>query len=239
MINWLGDKPPVTDEARQNESSRRLFLAGATLAACGLGRSVLADADLDAGGLTFRNFGIADNGSSFSRFDSTFGNNAANPAPSRVLAIDNENGLARIRFDTIRVEVSLPLGWQATEDWERGVGYSGDKRYRLIVWRVDFAFEGVTDAEHYAATKGGTIKARRPGVQAQARKLRDGTFLIVFENVPPTQGDSERRMVFDLLLSNPGNPKEGVLVTLGVPASEAERGLKLMALLKSKLRIDW
>jgi hypothetical protein len=228
----------MADEPRQNESGRRLFLAG-VLAVCCAARPALADADLDPGGLTFRNFGISDNGSSFSRFDSTFGNNAANPTPSRVLEIDGANGLARIRFDTIRAEISLPLGWQATEDWERGVAYSGDKRYRLLLWRVDFAFEGVSDAEHYAATKGGTITARRPGVQARARKLGDGSFLIVYENAPPSQGDGERRVVFDLVMSKPGNPKEGVLLTLGVPASEADRGLRLMALLKSKLRIDW
>jgi hypothetical protein len=199
----------------------------------------LADSSLDAGGLTFRDFGVADHGASFNRIDSTFGVNGANPAPSRVVAIDNDNGLARIRFETIRVEVSLPLGWQATEDWERGVGYSSDKRYRLLVWRVDFAFEGVKDAEHYAATKTGTIKARRPGIQAQARKLSDGTFLIVYENAPPSQGDSERRVVFDLVMSKPGNPKEGVLMTLGLPSSEAPRGLKFLALLKSKIHIDW
>lgn len=199
----------------------------------------MADADLDPGGLTFRNFSIADHGSSFSRFDSTFGNNAANPAPSRVLAVDNDNGFARIRFDTIRIDACLPLGWQATEDWERGVGYSGDKRYRVLVWRVDFAFEGVNDAEHYAATKGGAIKARRPGIEAQARKLRDGSFLLVYENVPPGQGDSERRVVFDVVMSKPGNPKEGVLMTLGVPASESNRGFRLMALLKKNIRIEW
>jgi hypothetical protein len=199
----------------------------------------LADSSLDAGGLTFRDFGVADHGASFNRIDSTFGVNGANPAPSRVVAIDNDNGLARIRFETIRVEVSLPLGWQATEDWERGVGYSSDKRYRLLVWRVDFAFEGVKDAEHYAATKTGTIKARRPGIQAQARKLSDGTFLIAYDNAPPSQGDSERRVVFDLVMSKPGNPKEGVLMTLGLPSSEAPRGLKFLALLKSKIRIDW
>ena len=182
---------------------------------------------------------MADNGASFNRIDSTFGVNGANPAPSRVVAIENDNGLARIRFETIRVEVALPLGWQATEDWERGVGYSSDKRYRLLVWRVDFAFEGVQDAEHYAATKTGTIKARRPAIQAQARKLSDGNFLIVYENAPAGQGDSERRVVFDLVMSKPGSPKEGLLMTLGLPASEAPRGLKFLALLKSRLRIDW
>ncbi len=222
----------------KTSSGRHLFLVGA-LAACCVTLPALADSSLDAGGLTFRDFGVADHGASFNRIDSTFGVNGANPAPSRVVAIDNDNGLARIRFETIRVEVSLPLGWQATEDWERGVGYSSDKRYRLLVWRVDFAFEGVKDAEHYAATKTGTIKARRPGIQAQARKLSDGTFLIVYENAPPSQGDSERRVVFDLVMSKPGNPKEGVLMTLGLPSSEAPRGLKFLALLKSKIRIDW
>ena len=72
----------------------------------------------------------------------------------------------------------MPLGWQAKEDWERGVGFSGDKRYRLIVWRVDFAFEGVNDAEHYAATKAGAIQARKPGIarpgtQARRRHVPD------------------------------------------------------------------
>jgi hypothetical protein len=223
---------------RQKESGRRLFLAGA-FAACWLGRPALADGDLEAGGLTFRNFATADHGASFNRNDSTFGGNAANPTPARILAIDNDGGFARVRFDSVRAEVCLPLGWQAIEDWERGAGYSSDRRYRVLVWRVDFAFEGVNDAEHYAATKGGAIKARRPGVEAQTRKLRDGSFLLTYSNVAPSQGDSERRVVFDVVMSRPGNPKEGVLMTLGVPASDSDRGLKLMALLKQNVRIDW
>jgi hypothetical protein len=229
------------NKSGQNESGRRLFLIAALAAAwIALADPARADpASLDAGNLTLRDFAVFDNGASFNRFDSTFGANAANPTPSQVLGIENANGVARIRFNTIRVEISLPLGWQATEDWERGVAYSSDRHYRLLVWRVDFPFEGVSDAEHYAATKIGTIKARRPGVEAQARKLRDGTFLIVYDNVAATQGDTERRVVFDLVMSNPSNPKEGVLMTLGVPATDTDRGLKLLALLKSKLQITW
>jgi hypothetical protein len=45
--------------------------------------------------------------------------------------------------------------------------------------------------------------------------------------------------VFDLVLQRPGNPKEGILLTLGVPASDAVRGMKLLALLKQNMRIDW
>jgi len=194
-----------------------------------------AEGDLDAGGMTFRDFAVPDRGSSFQKIDPRIGS-GANPTQARIVALDTDGGFARIRFDAIRIEVAMPLGWQANEDWERGVGFSADKRFRLVVWRVDFAYEGVNDAEHYAATKSGAIRARRPGIQAQARRLSDGTFLVVYQNVP---GDSEPRVVFDLVVPRPGNPKEGVLMTLGMPTRESDRGLRLLALMKSKLRIDW
>lgn len=220
---------------RQKASGRRLFLMGALALSC---MPVTANAQdkLDAGGLNFRDFGVADNGASFGRGDARIGGGQSS---SMVVGTDQNSGAARVRFQEIKVELSLPMGWQASEDWERGVAYSSDKRFRVIVWRVDFEFEGVKDAEHYAATKAGSIKARRPSVQSQARKLGDGTFLIVYENVPKGQGDAEPRTVFDLVIPNPKNPKLGVLVTLGVPASESARGVKLMALLKQNIRIDW
>jgi hypothetical protein len=221
-------------EVRQKESGRRPFL----LAALALAWSTipaLAEPDLDPRGLTFRDFAVSDNGTSFNQVNPMIGS-GAQPTQAKVLHIDNTGGFARIRFDSIRTEVAMPLGWQAQEDWERGIGFSADKRYRLIVWRVDFAFEGVSDAEHYAATKAGAIQARKPGSRAQARKLSDGTFLIVYQNVP---GEGEPRAVFDLVVPRPGKPKEGALMTLGVPGSDAERGLQLMALLKKNLHVDW
>jgi hypothetical protein len=214
-----------------------LFLAG-SLAAWLTAAPASAQDKLDAGGLTFRDFSANDNGASYSRGDPMIAG-GPNQVSSKVVTVESANGLARVQFGAIRVELALPLGWQATEDWERGVAYSADKRYRLIVWRVDFAYEGVKDAEHYAATKSGSIQARRPTVQAQARKLGDGTFLIVYENVARAQGDAEQRVVFDLVTQKPGDPKEGVLLTLGVPASDAARGLKLVALLKQNMKIVW
>ena len=224
-------------EARQKESGRRPFLLGMG-ALLVPGSTWGQPAELDAGGATFREFGVADNGSSFNRIDPMIGS-GANPTQSRVLAIDKANGLARIRFESIRIEIALPLGWQAQEDWERGVGLSADRRYRVILWRVDFAFEGVADAEHYAATKSGTIPTRKKGVQAQARKLADGTYLVGYQNVPASTGDGGPRSVYDLVVPRPGVAAEGVLLTLGMPAKDADRGLKLLALLKSNLRIDW
>ena len=226
-------------EGGQKESVRRL---AACFLAVGLSWAEPAGAqttDLDAGGLTYKDFGVQDQGASYNKTESTFGNNAANPTPAKLAGVDGDKGMARVRFDSIKVEVGLPLGWQANEDWERGVGMSPDKKFRVIVWRVDFAYEGVRDAEHYAATKAGSITARRPGIKSQARKLKDGSFLVIYENVAPGPGDSEKRVVMDLVTPKPGNPKEGVLLTLGVPANDAERGLKFMALLKKNLVIDW
>ena len=230
----------LKDERIQKESGRRLFLLAA-LGAVVTGAcipSAYADDGLDAGGLTFKDFGAPDNGASFNRTDPMIPG-GPEPAPAKLVAIDTANGLARVYFQSVKVEASLPLGWQATEDSERGIGFSGDRKTRVLIWRVDFTFEGVRDADHYAATKMGAIKARTPGLRTEARKLADGTFLIVYENAPASRGDSGPRTVFDLVISKPGNPKEGVLMTLGLPAAESERGLKLMALMKSKIVITW
>ena len=210
----------------------------AVSAALGFAVPALANDQLDAGGLGFRDFATLDNGASFGRGDGMIAG-GPNQVSSRVLGVESAKGLARIRFDQIRVTIAVPLGWQATEDWERGVAYSSDKRYRLLVWRVDFEYEGVKDAEHYASSKGGAVQSRRPAVKTQARKLGDGSFLIVFENVPKAQGDAEQRTVFDIVIPQPGNPKSGVLVTLGVPAGDAGRGIKLLALLRENMKIDW
>ena len=230
----------LKDDRIQKESGRRLFLL-AVLGAVALvagGSKAYADDGLDAGGLTFKDFGAPDNGASFNRTDPMLPG-GPEPAPAKLVAIDTANGLARVYFSTVKVEASLPLGWQATEDGERGVGFSGDHKTRVLIWRVDFAYEGVRDADHYAATKMGAIKARTPGLRTEARKLADGTFLIVYENAPPSRGDSGPRTVFDVVISNPGNPKEGVLMTLGLPSADTDRGLKLMALMKSKVIITW
>lgn len=193
---------------------------------------------LDTGGLTFRDFATLDNGESFSREDPISGG-GPNQVSSRLVSIDSIRAAAEIRFDSIKIGLALPLGWTATEDWERGVSHSADRRYRAIVWRVDFAFEGVKDAEHYAATKSGAIRARRPGIRAQTRKLGDGSYLVMYENVPAGQGDGGPRIVFDVVVSKPGNPKEGILLTLGAPATEPDRALSLLALIKHSMRIDW
>jgi hypothetical protein len=222
---------------RKQKASARCFVLAAAVAMC---FTVPAHAQngLDAGGLTFKDFGVADRGASFDR-TTPLSSGVPDSTAAHLLEADNSNGLARIRFETVKIEAAIPLGWQAVEDPERGVAYNGDQSYRLIFWRVDFPFEGVADAAHYASTKSGTIMARKPGVRAQARKLPDGSFLIVYENVPPTKADHEPRTVFDLVSSNPGNAKQGVLMTLGVPTSQADRGLRLVSLLQQNMKISW
>ncbi|HEY6982925.1 hypothetical protein [Reyranella sp.] len=227
--------PQVTREVKQKESGRRAILAAGFALWAGPAH---AQSGLDAGGLTFRDFAIADRGASFNRTDSMLPDSPG-PARARVLEIDNAKGLARLHFDTVKIDLAVPLGWQAIEDQERGVAYNADKSYRLIVWRLDFTFEGVNDAEQYATTKVGTIEARRPPTKAQARRLGDGSYLVIYENVPPSRGDTEPRTVFDLVTVNPSNPKGGALMTLGVPASQGRRGLNLLALLNQNIHYSW
>lgn len=222
---------------KQKESGRRLLIAGALMAAC---VPASANQPLSSGGLTFRDFGTADNGASYTRGDQSIGGGSTNSQTlARVVGIDRDAGSVRVRFDPVRIELMLPMGWQASVDWERGVAHSLDKRYRVVLWRVDFDYEGVRDAEHYAATKAGAIKARRPGVQARARKLGDGTMVVIYENVPKGPNDSGPRTVFDLVIPDPKRPKQGVLLTLGLPAADSGRGLGLLALLNQNMQIDW
>ena len=216
---------------RQKESEQHWLLALALLLAGVM--PAAAQAGLDAGGLTFKDFAVADNGASFARQD--LGGSETKGA--RLLGVDAATGKARIAFTPIRIEAEVPMGWQSGEDAERGTAYSGDRSYRLIVWRVDYAYEGVKNAEHYASEKAGAIQARRKGVKARTQPLGDGSFLIIYENVPPSPGDREPRTVYDVIQPTPGDAKTGVLLTLGVPASQADRGLKLMALLKQNLRV--
>jgi len=226
----------LTLEAKQKESGRRSFLLGAV----GLlwAAPARASGDLDAGGLTFQDFAAADRGASFGKGgESPVTGMQPDQHAAKVVQVDSANGLARVRFEPVKIEVAVPLGWETSEDWERGVAYNADQSYRLILWKVDFEYEGVKDAEHYAATKAGTIASRRKGAQTQARRLDDGTCLVVYENVPA--GGQDKRTVFDLVVPNPGNAKQGALMTLGVPASDGNRGLKLLALLKQNMKIEW
>ncbi len=210
------------------------------LAAAMAVQPVQAQDRLDAGSATYRDYARIDNGASFLKVEGMeTGGNASDLSAAKLIGTDRDKGTARVRFDSIKTEVTLPMGWLANEDWERGVAFSVDRRYRLIAWRVDFAFEGVKDAEHYVATKSGSIQARRPHVQAKARKLTDGTFMVIYQNVAPSRGDTEQRVVFDVLLTKSAGAKEGALLTLGVPASETEKGLRLMALIKASAKVDW
>ena len=72
-----------------------------------LGALPATAADLDAGGLTFRDFAVNDNGASFSRGDPMIAG-GPNQVSSRVAGIDAAKGLARVQFDSIRIEVSVP-----------------------------------------------------------------------------------------------------------------------------------
>src|SRR5476649_140258 len=106
----------VINKLRQKESAGRLILAAA-VAAC-WASTAMAQSTLDPGGLTFKDFAVADHGASFNRNDSIPVSGAGS---ARLIGVDDASGKARIGFNSIKVEASVPMGWQAGDDGERGV----------------------------------------------------------------------------------------------------------------------
>ena len=99
-------------ECVQRESaSRRRVLALAAGATFALLPAALADTrTLDAAGATFRDYAKFDNGASFYQIEGVMSGGAASDlTTAKLLGVDNDKGLARVRFVSVRTELSLPL----------------------------------------------------------------------------------------------------------------------------------
>ncbi len=148
-------------------------------------------------------------------------------------------GLARIRSRALRFEISVPLGWHVVEDSERLAMFNPSRSVRLICWRVDLAFEGVEDVDKFFVAKGAALRTRYPGIRASSETLADGDRIGLFENVPARKGDKETRVVVDVLTPGKSNVKVAFLMTFGAPASEAEKYLPLLGLIRQSREIKW
>ena len=106
---------------------------------------------------------------------------------------------------SIRVELARAAGLAG--DRGLGAGRRLQQRQALPADRLAGRFR-LTRASRTPSTmrrpRAGSIQARRPAVQAQARKLGDGTFLIVYDNVAKAPG---RRRTEDGV--RPGDAKAG------------------------------
>jgi len=204
--------------------------------------AVAANDRLEAGSATFRDFALASTANSLvddsNPINRDWTSNTAETL-AEVVSVDAAQGLARVRFKSVECELAIPLGWHAIEDRERAAIFTPDRSARLILWRVDLAFEGAADVEKYVTAKQAALRTRIPQLAAQVRRLAEGEFLAVYTNVPARRGDSEPRVIFDLVTPNPTNKLRALLMTLGVPASRADRYLPLLALLSRERKVSW
>lgn len=201
-----------------------------------------AQAGLDPGTARFRDFALSSTSESLDNPDLAINREMTGSTAEtmvELLTTDRADGSARIRLKSVDAEVSVPLGWHAFEDHERAAVFTPDRSVRIIFWRVDLQFEGVTDLEQYVATKRGAMRSRFPALEHEARKLPDGQYLAVYRGVPGRRGDREARTVIDLLTPNPRNPQRAFLITFGTPTSQADRYLPLLALIARERKVAW
>jgi hypothetical protein len=222
--------------------NRAICLATALLcAAVGASRAQPSES-LDPGDSTFKLFALSANANSLTDPDNSINRewtNATAESLTELLTIVPAQGYALIRSKAVSMDLKIPLGWHAIEDFERLAIFHPGRFVRIIIWRVDLDFEGVGDLEKFVAGKATALRNRYPAVQASSRTLADGQVLGVLHNVPPRKGDSEPRAILDLLTPNPQNPKRAVLMTFGAPMSRAQEFLPLMALIARDRKVTW
>jgi len=180
---------------------------------------------LDPGSATYATYALSAEANSFTdrelavnrRWVGTTGEELA-----ELVRVETAQRFARVRFRSVEVEASAPLGWHAIEDSERAAVFTPDGSVRMIFWRVDLVFEGVPNLEGYVAAKQDAIKARLPAVRTRAYRTEDGAWVIAYGDVPARSGDREKRAIYDLVVPNPRSAKHALLVTLGAPPSRGD-----------------
>lgn len=225
-------------------SGRRGFVrtaVGATALAA-FGPMARANDRLDPGRATFRDYALSTDANTLIDLRNVVNREWTENGTQSLLdvvSVEAAAGFARVRLKSVDCEMAVPLGWHGMEDNERGALFTPDRSVRVIVWRVDLKYEGVDDLEKYVVAKQGALRARSPGIQARMRKLADGEYLSMYGNVPPRRNDREPRAIYDLLTPNRANPARAMLMTVGVPASQADRFLPLVALLSRERKVAW
>lgn len=221
-----------------------LLIASAALSAGAAGSLAWAQpgASLDPGDSTFKLFALSLNSRSLNDPDDAINrewtNATAESLPDLITTVPAE-GYGLIRSKAVSIDLKVPLGWHAIEDFERLAVFNPDRSVRIIFWRVDLDYEGVPDLEKFMVGKAAALRVRYPAIQASSRILPDGQVLGVLHNVPARKGDREPRAIVDLLTPNPENPKRALLMTFGAPMSKAQDFLPLLALMARDRKITW
>ena len=216
----------------------------AVLMACAAAGAAWAqpNASLDPGDSTFKLYALSLNAKSLNDPDDATNRqwtNATSETLPDLLTIVPAEGYGVIRSKAVLIDLKVPLGWHAIEDFERLAIFNPDRSVRIIVWRVDLDYEGVPDLEKFMVGKAAALRVRYPAIQASSRTLPDGQVLGVLHNVPARKGDKEPRAIVDLLTPNPENSRRALLMTFGAPMSKAQEYLPLLALMAQGRKITW
>jgi len=153
--------------------------------------------------------------------------------------VDRAGQNATVYSISSKTTVTIPLGWYAIDDGERGAAFVGDETLRLIMRQVDLAYEGVSGIGDYAQVKRGLLLQQFPKMRASEVRLGPDMIMNVYEGVPPRPNDKAPRTIFDIITASPKDPKRANLMTFGVPDGEGQRYLPLLGLFLRDRKIDW
>lgn len=153
--------------------------------------------------------------------------------------VDRVGQNATVYSLSAKMSVTIPLGWYAIDDGERGAAFVADETLRLIMRQVDLAFEGVSGIGDYAQVKRGLLLQQFPKMRAQEVRLSPDIIMNVYEAVPPRPNDKLPRTIFDIITASPKDPKRANLMTFGVPDGQGQKYLPLLGLFLRDRKIDW
>lgn len=153
--------------------------------------------------------------------------------------IDRSAQSATVYAASAKTAVTIPLGWYAIDDGERGAAFVADETVRLILRQVDLAFEGVSSIGDYAQVKRGLLLQQFPKIRTYEVRLGPDMVMNVYEAVPARPNDKAPRTIFDIVTASPKDPKRANLMTFGVPDGQGQKYLPLLGLLLRDRKIEW
>lgn len=164
-------------------------------------------------------------------------NNVENIA--QIVSVNRRGRYATVRLASARMVLNIPLGWYAVDDGERGAVFTPDEAVRIIGRQVDLPLEQVRSIEEYSEIKRAQMVQRYPMAAISGQPLGPGVVMNVYLHIPARPNDKGPRAIYEVVSTDPADPKRAQLTTMGCPDGQEQKYLPLLGLVLRDRRIEW